>query len=302
MIKIQNSKFKNLAKRLKSSQGSAMVVAVITVSVLMTISLGINAFTQQNILFSKNKFLAEKNFFTAEAGVELALLDIKENPPGFEIEKKIFTDDEESLYKIESATDIFYNFSGGDLGSCNDLKNSYSISGDDSWKKKAYKIEPTSRVVIPFFSASGGTATNFKIWYFLEEGQLGIKFLAKKTISSDIPVDSINQLYVGDANKWLTINEQEAADFWESEGMVFVDTKTFQSFLEDPKITEPYLIVTNLSNKKAYFCIDSLDKKISKLEVTIKSDAVAGGALRSIDMQVPLGKVLPHFMFAIHHK
>ncbi len=66
------------------NSGSALLIALIVMGVLMTLSLGVS-----NLLIGTlrdSRLLLEKTraFFAAESGIEHALADVKQNPPGFE--------------------------------------------------------------------------------------------------------------------------------------------------------------------------------------------------------------------------
>ena len=66
------------------SSGSALLVAILVMGILMTLTLGLSDLVIREIRQTGDMVAAGKAYFAAEAGVENALLDLHENLPGYE--------------------------------------------------------------------------------------------------------------------------------------------------------------------------------------------------------------------------
>ena len=70
----------------KIRQGSALLVAVLVMAILMTITLGLSTLVVSQIRQTGDVVAAGKAYYAAEAGVENALLDLHEHLPGYQTE------------------------------------------------------------------------------------------------------------------------------------------------------------------------------------------------------------------------
>lgn len=67
-----------------SKSGSALLVAILVMGVLMVLTLGMSDLVIREIRQTKDLVASGKAYFSAEAGIENALLDLHENAPGYE--------------------------------------------------------------------------------------------------------------------------------------------------------------------------------------------------------------------------
>ena len=67
--------------------GSALLVAILVMGILMTLTLGLSDLVIREIRQTGDMVAAGKAYFAAEAGVENALLDLHDNLPGYETKK-----------------------------------------------------------------------------------------------------------------------------------------------------------------------------------------------------------------------
>lgn len=65
-------------------EGSALLIAILVMGILMTITLGLSDLIIREIRQTGDVVAAGKAYFSAEAGVENALLDLHQNLPGYE--------------------------------------------------------------------------------------------------------------------------------------------------------------------------------------------------------------------------
>jgi hypothetical protein len=65
-------------------KGSALLVAILVMAILMTLTLGLSALVIREIRQTGDIVAAGKAFYAAEAGVEIALLELHEHLPGYQ--------------------------------------------------------------------------------------------------------------------------------------------------------------------------------------------------------------------------
>lgn len=66
-------------------QGSSLLVAILVMGILMTITIGLSNLIIQEIRQTTDLVAAGKAYYSAEAGIENALLDLREHLPGYEV-------------------------------------------------------------------------------------------------------------------------------------------------------------------------------------------------------------------------
>ena len=182
-------------------QGSALLIAVLVMGILLTLTLGLSDLVIREIRQTTDVVSAGKAYFAAEAGVENALLDLHENLPGFETASSsdcvsgdlyqsvkddpsnpAFDPTHPPCYRILSKADKTYNnvpsfdadkpifLNGGDVPT-----NVNFVYSDHP--KATYKDLPLSQTaVIPLYSATGSSdpnnqytnVTNFLIEYYVD--------------------------------------------------------------------------------------------------------------------------------------
>lgn len=70
----------------KKQKGSALIIALLIMGILMTLALGLSDLVIREARITTDIVSAGKAHYAAEAGVESALLDLQQNLPGFEVE------------------------------------------------------------------------------------------------------------------------------------------------------------------------------------------------------------------------
>lgn len=81
-------------------RGSALLLTLLMLGVLMSITLGVSALVIREIGVSQSVVDANKAFYASEAGVEMALLGLSNNLAGFEPSGK-FPEEEEDAYAVD---------------------------------------------------------------------------------------------------------------------------------------------------------------------------------------------------------
>lgn len=70
----------------KVQKGSALIIALLIMGVLMTLALGLSNLVIREVRITADIVNAGKAYYAAEAGTESALLDLHQNLPGYEVE------------------------------------------------------------------------------------------------------------------------------------------------------------------------------------------------------------------------
>lgn len=71
-------------KNLKENKGTALIIALLVMGILTAVSLAVSALVVREIGVTKMALDAGKAYYAAESGIEIGLLKIKENAPGWE--------------------------------------------------------------------------------------------------------------------------------------------------------------------------------------------------------------------------
>lgn len=90
-------------------KGSALLVAVLVMGILMTLTLGLSALVIREIRQTGDIVAAGKAFYAAEAGVETALLSLHENLPGYQT-KNLLDADSDGWINKEVDVNLDYRY------------------------------------------------------------------------------------------------------------------------------------------------------------------------------------------------
>lgn len=102
---------KKTIKSAKTRRGSALLVTLLIMSILLLLTLGLSKLTIGDVRSTVDVVDAGKAYYAAEAGIENALFELNENLPGYETEakKRTFNEDQDHFaeYTISNQTQIF---------------------------------------------------------------------------------------------------------------------------------------------------------------------------------------------------
>ncbi len=167
----------------KIRKGSALLVAILVMGILLTLTLGLSALVIREIRQTGDIVAAGKAFYAAEAGVENALLNLHENLPGYQTKNLKEADDEgwienedESLnyrYRIRNQGDTYPYFDADQPVYLNPgigITKKYLY---DTYPKSTYNILGLNQTVtIPLFVACGDgnfkDVKNFVLQYYVD--------------------------------------------------------------------------------------------------------------------------------------
>lgn len=152
---MENKIFMN--KISKSKTGSALLIALVVMGILMTLSLGVSSLLIGTLRDSRLFLEKTRAWYAAESAMEQALLAISENQPGFETEKRETLDsaNTEYFYKIVATAKTIPS------------KESYEIQSDED-RYAALRLNES--VTIPLFRGAvpEDQAKKFRADYYLE--------------------------------------------------------------------------------------------------------------------------------------
>lgn len=290
-------------KILKNKSGSALLVSILIMAVLLIVGLGINRLIVNELRIERNLIAGGQAYYAAEGASELALLDIKANLAGYEGDY------------------------GGDMG--NGAEYAYEIFalGEiwpcDIYGEKVYEDENTGdlwrvleveeSVMVALFSDDGEDITEmegFRLDYALEmgfEGMLRWKILGIAGNGLTEAISDYEEVYGGQFGYFYANNKtsgyyDDLGESWGGRQYVFVEEYNVADFLREHDYN--YLILTNNSEEDV-----DLRVKLSEGDndfvceyVGIEADGLNGELVQQIDVFVKEGEPLPVFDFVLWEK
>jgi len=176
---------KNLNLTIRSMKdGSALLIAILVMGILLTITMGLSDLVIREIRQTGDVVAAGKAYFSAEAGVENALLDLHENLPGYETKNPSDPNDTyiilkdvvtglDTRYQILNKADKVPYFDPGKpifLGT-NQVPTNVDFVYSDHPEATYSEIPLSESVVIPLYSAKEDGAAervdSFLIEYYV---------------------------------------------------------------------------------------------------------------------------------------
>jgi len=172
------------------SEGSALLVTILLMGVLMMLTLGISTLVIQEIRVTRTVVDSGRAFYSAEAGVENALLALRSNGVGFQPEKQVESLASDDLldpdfkfnYHIQNTTDKLPAFSPDKpiFVALSKLSSADNVDSMAYSQSLLYANEPAvtfqrlglnQTVLIPLFTGDGATVDNkiteFVVQYYV---------------------------------------------------------------------------------------------------------------------------------------
>ncbi|MBN1494455.1 pilus assembly PilX N-terminal domain-containing protein [Candidatus Peregrinibacteria bacterium] len=174
-------------KIINQQKGSALVIALLIMGILMTMALGLSNLVIREVKINSDIIGSEKAYYSAEAGIESAMLDLHQNIQGYEVEKTGISDPELGLdfeYSIKNRTKVIPYMD-------TEIINPQIAMGLP--KEYLYNVlNLNESVTIPLFTInqSGQTVpvTDFRVEYFMPDDTLAQNWLEKNWTTADIPI------------------------------------------------------------------------------------------------------------------
>lgn len=184
-------------------KGSALLVAILVMGILMTLVLGLSQLVFREIRSTSDIVAAGKAYFASEAGVENALLELKENLPGYQTddwvdrEVELYGTDGDEMhyqYRIRNQGDAFPYFDEDEPIFINPgvAVDKDFLYQDSTLLENTYNILPLNETVtIPLFTVDESGEVhdieNFMIEYYVNfENDLDMEFRSLKIKEFDI--------------------------------------------------------------------------------------------------------------------
>ncbi len=97
-------------KIVKTQKGSALIIALLIMGILMTLALGLSNLVIREVRITNDIINSGKAYYAAESGIESALLDLRQNLPGYETTGGMYKGIDEDLtfeYTIKNKTNTY---------------------------------------------------------------------------------------------------------------------------------------------------------------------------------------------------
>jgi hypothetical protein len=317
---------------LKNKEGSSLLITLIVMGILLTLSLGVSDLMMGTMKDTRLLLEKTKAWYAAESGIEISLLKIADNAPGYE------DSGEENFDPAEAGTKFSYQIHAA--ASVIPEKEAYEIKTDAD---RFADLQLSSSVVIPLFRGANpeDTVKKLRVEYYLApnlniagghvDEDLDILRWKIFGIASDGKMEVINEflpLMQGNSASSPTCfgtgtNCWNASKFYKrlpiSEGVSeyqIIDRFPIETFLNEHK--QNFLVLTNMMNidmiagvlsnrdkervaQIRYRIIDEENKKQLTLpETLITSDGFAGNTKQSINLKLQRESFLPVFNYALY--
>lgn len=313
-----------LRRRFRSAQndsaGSALLVTIILMAVLMIAGLGFHGLIVNSIRLSRDSISAGKAYFHAEAGIEEALLRIESNLPGYEVDAEPGDSDGDSKNDFQFSIKSLSSSADGSVP-CN------FDSADQPWKT----IALNESVTFPLFRDNGRgeeaaishfqTNYQFPLWPVSLSGD-SVDALSWKIFGLTLTGESTEAMsgYFQIAkNEMASFDETFTANFHQCAvggTCIFYENYKISDFLVNHR--NNYLALTNIVNIPASDDVNPDDYALSWLleddgealvcdMIRIEADGAAfdisvnGDRYRqNLNAEVSLPDFLPMFDFALY--
>lgn len=170
--------FCKIWKNSACERGTALIIALLVMGILTAVSLAISALVVREIGVTKMALDAGKAYYAAESGIEIGLLNIKENAPGWEpggggdASGEIVADVSEGqdfTLTLKNKSDSYPYLDGA----------KYDLENADA--KAFYDVlELNESVTIPLFTVDEGdvekSVTEFRVYFYVKFGPDDFKF------------------------------------------------------------------------------------------------------------------------------
>lgn len=157
----------------KTQKGSALIIALLIMGILMTLALGLSDLVIREVRITTDIVNSTKAYYAAEAGIESALLDLHQNLPGFENEGGMFKGKDENGHEI--GEDLDFEYSIANKAHTIPYVDTEVIDRDIAQELvKTYQynvLELNDTLTIPLFVDDGGVVKdikNFRVEFFID--------------------------------------------------------------------------------------------------------------------------------------
>lgn len=162
-------------KNLKKNKGSALIIALLIMGILMTLALGLSNLVIREVGITRDIVNSGKAYFAAEAGIESAFLELHQNLPGYEQDSRFDEDDLKFDYEIKNRTNTIPYID-------TEIINPAIVNADTEMTFNVLGRQES--ISIPLFVASDKgdpiDVTNFRVEYYIAQDAISPQFLQIK--------------------------------------------------------------------------------------------------------------------------
>jgi len=174
-------------KNLKINKGSALIIALLLMGILMTMALGLSNLVIREVKINSDIISSEKAYYSAEAGIESAMLDLYQNLQGYEIDNTGISRPDLGLdftYSIKNKTKVIPYVD-------TQIINPQIAMGLP--REYLYNVlNLNDSITIPLFTVKENgvlvPVTDFRVEYFMADDTLGYNWYIKNWTTADIPI------------------------------------------------------------------------------------------------------------------
>lgn len=160
-----------MLKNLKENKGTALIIALLVMGILTAVSLAVSALVVREIGVTKMALDAGKAYYAAESGIEVGLLDIKENAPGWEpadVVSANVSEGQDFELTLKNKADSYPYLDG----------TKYDLGGAEA--EAFYDVlELNESVTIPLFTVDESVTipvTKFRVYFYVKFGSDDLNF------------------------------------------------------------------------------------------------------------------------------
>lgn len=306
----------------KNRDGSALLIALIIMGILLTIAIGVSELLIRSVRDSKQLIDRTKAWYRAEAGIETALVKVTRNPPGYE-EKEERNNTNNFGYSISAAATTVPELpypEASDAESFSELLMGQTVSiplfsGTNPAQgitrfKLVYKIEPKLKI-------EGGRlpeALDILRWKIFGRTLDG----TQTEVINEIAPERGELSCVGTEISECYPTGKYYKQSGENDELQFIEKEFISNFLESH--TQNFLVITNMVNvdliggtlgKKTKQKLASIWYKVIQLDdqtsdrltlptVTVTADGYEKNTKQSIDLEINRERALPVFNYALY--
>lgn len=158
---------KAVVREVNSQKGTALLVALLIMGVLTAVSLAVSSLIIKEIGITRLAVDSGRAYYAAESGVEVALLQLEENLPGYEVEDG----SDGGLFELVDGADVSYSIAN--------TANEYPYLDPDKYDAAdapatVYynSLDLNESITIPLFTVDElGTeksVTDFRVYYYVD--------------------------------------------------------------------------------------------------------------------------------------
>ncbi|MFA6528432.1 MAG: hypothetical protein WCT46_02730 [Candidatus Gracilibacteria bacterium] len=299
---------KNLFKKLRGSDGNALLIAIFIMAILLAFGLGVNRLIIKEFQVERALVAGGQGYYSAEGAAELGMYDIQANLAGYEFE--------DQAGESFSGADYLYSvLAVGESWPCDMYGGQVSEDENgDLWRK----IVAEESVMVPLF-AGEDSISDFEIQYYDEDiastDVLRWKILGiNQTSGLTEAISNYEEDSVGVQTSFIASSEN--AYYYDSDSspwggrIYWMTMESVSNFLKTHDYN--YLVLTNVADDSSYddlFVRLSGAKDVSgnNMEMVceyakVEADGLVSDYIQQIDAYIKQGEPLPVFDFVLWEK